>query len=539
MRTCPAGSSAARSRQLCAPFLARFAPGGTGADPDVRRAPRRSRRRCRGRRSRSSRRRTCAPPRPARRTAGRGSVRAPAPRSVSHRDLRLDRLTHGRDPSASPRVAQSVEQSVALGRHDVQNRLTLRRSKMAVTQPELRLARDGGTPARTGPERPMFPGGMEVGDEELEALERVIRSKNLFRYYGVGEGPHEVATFEREFAEHMGAERALCVNAGSSALICGLIGGGVGPGDEVIVPAYTWNATANAVLASGALPVLAEVDESLTLDPANAEAKISPRTKAILPVHMRGNAADMGALVALAERHGLALVEDVCQAAGASFEGRRLGTFGDAGAFSLQFNKIITTGEGGAMITSRRDVYELAIDVHDCAGPVRQGGGPPRFPGWNFRASELVGAIARVQLGRLDGLLERMRANHARLAEHVAALPGLQLRRSNDDGGDAGIALIAFAESASLAREAVDALQAEGVLATRIYSRDVVDLHIYPYWKPVLDAIAAAGAPAPDCPRTLDLLERTVHVDVSPLCDDRDLDEISLAFTKVATQVLA
>src|SRR2546428_5633838 len=165
---------------------------------------------------------------------------------------------------------------------------------MAVTQPELRLARDGGTPARTGPERPMFPGGMEVGDEELEALERVIRGKNLFRYYGVGEGPQEVAAFEQEFAAHFGASHALCLNAGSSALVCGLIGAGVGPGDEVIVPAYTWNATPNAVLAAGALPVLVEVDESLTLDPGDAERKLTARTKPILPVHMRGAPADMG-----------------------------------------------------------------------------------------------------------------------------------------------------------------------------------------------------------------------------------------------------
>src|SRR5207247_7181922 len=168
----------------------------------------------------------------------------------------------------------------------------------------------------------------------------------------------------------------------------------------------------NAVLATGALPVLAEVDESLTLDPADIERKLTPRTKAILAVHMRGAPADMRALTALAEQHGLVLVEDVCQSAGASFEGRRLGSFGDAGAFSLQFNKIITTGEGGVMVTDRDDVYELAIDVHDCAGSVRRGAGLPRFPGWNFRVSELIGAVARVQLGRLDGLLDRMRANH-------------------------------------------------------------------------------------------------------------------------------
>src|SRR6266487_389771 len=385
-------------------------------------------------------------------------------------------------------------------------------------QSDLTLARDGGTPARTRPEAPMFPGGMEVGRGELEALSRVIESKNLFRYYGVGDGPDEVVSFEREFAEHMGVKHALCVNAGSSALICALIGAGVVEGDEVIVPAYTWNATPNAVLASRALPVLAEVDESLTLDPADVERKITPRMRAILPVHMRGAPAAMDELVAIAKKHELVLIEDVCQAAGATYRGRRLGTFGDAGAFSLQFNKIITTGEGGVMITDRDDLYELAIDVHDCAGSVRRDAGLPRFPGWNFRASELIGAVARVQLTRLDGLLERMRANHAQLSEEVAALPGLTLRSPNDEGGDAGIALIAFTQSAALAREATAALQAEGVLATQIYSPDVIDLHVYPYWQPVLDAISSAGEPLPDCPRTLDLLGRTVHVDVSPLC---------------------
>ena len=397
----------------------------------------------------------------------------------------------------------------------------------------MRLARDGGLPARTRPEHPMFPGGMEVGDEELAALERVVRSRNLFRYYGVGDGPDEVAAFEREFAELFGARHALCVNAGSSALICGLIGAGVGAGDEVIVPAYTWNATPNAVIATGALPVLAEIDGSLTLDPADVEARVTPRTRAILPVHMRGAPADMGALTALAQERGLVLVEDVCQAAGASFEGRRLGTFGDAGAFSLQFNKIITTGEGGVLITDRDDLYDLAIDVHDCAGPVRRGEGLPRFPGWNFRASELTGAVARVQLRRLDGLLERMRAAHRRLAAHASGLPGLTLRGATDDDGDAGIALIAFAETAPLARVAVEALQAEGVAAMQIYSPDVVDLHVYPYWKPILERI-----PPPHCPRTLDLLERAIHLDLSPLNDEQDLAEIELALTKVATQVL-
>jgi 8-amino-3,8-dideoxy-alpha-D-manno-octulosonate transaminase len=400
---------------------------------------------------------------------------------------------------------------------------------------DLKLARDGGTPARTRPEAPMFPGGMEVGAEELEALRRVIETKNVFRYYGVGDGPNEVASFEREFADIMGSRHALLVNAGSSALICALIGAGIGEGDEVIVPAYTWNATPNAVLAARATPVLAEVDESLTLDPDDVERRITTRTRAILPVHMRGAPAAMDTLSEIAAKHGLVLVEDVCQAAGASFQGRRLGTFGDAGAFSFQFNKIITTGEGGVLITDRDDLYDLALDVHDCANSVRRGVGLPKFAGYNFRASELAGAMARVQLTRLEDLLVRMRANHARLIEQVAGLPGLTLRRGNDEDGDAGIALIAFTEDARRARDAVDALQAEGVLAMQIYSPDVPDLHVYPYWAPVLAALDEA----PDCPRTLDLLERSIHVDISPICDEQDLDEIAFAFEKVAKQVLA
>ena len=385
----------------------------------------------------------------------------------------------------------------------------------------------------------MFPGGMELGEEEAEAAARVIRSHNVFRYYGVGDGPHEVETFEREFAAHFGTKHALCLNAGSSALICGLIGAGVGPGDEVIIPAYTWNATANAVVAARAVPVLAEVDASLTLDPEDVRRRITARTKAVLPVHMRGAPADMNALTAIASEYGLALIEDVCQAAGASFQGGRLGTFGDAGAFSLQFNKIITTGEGGVLITNREDLYDLAIDVHDCAGSVRRGMGLPRFAGWNFRASEIQAAVARVQLTRLDGLLQRMRAKQAYLAERVSQLPGLTLRRANDPAGDAGICLVAFADNGALAAEAVAALKLEGVEAMRIYDPEMPDLHVYPYWRPIFEALADAGLPAPECPQTLALLERTIHIDVSPLNDEQDLDEIAFAFEKVARVILA
>ncbi len=389
-----------------------------------------------------------------------------------------------------------------------------------------RIITPGSAPADNSIVPPMFPGGMLVDEREADALAAVIARKCLFRYYGPGEGPREVKSFEEEWCQAFGAPFALCVNAGSSAIICALIALGATAGTEVIVPAYTWNATANAVLAAGSIPVLAEVDDSLTLDPADVDAKITSRTRAILPVHMRGGGSNMDALMSIAKRHGLVVIEDACQAAGATYNGRRLGTIGDAGAYSLQFNKIITTGEGGMFVCHDEEAYFTAIDVHDCAGSLRRAGELPRFAGYNFRASELTGAVGRIQLSRLDGILAQMRDSHARIAARVSQLPGLTLRRSNDPAGDAGIAVIAFAESPEIARTICAAITAAGVPAAPIYRSDTADLHVYPFWKPVLDAIAAVGAPAPHCPRTLELLERTIHLDVPPGLTDAQVELI-------------
>ncbi|HEU5088941.1 MAG TPA: aminotransferase class I/II-fold pyridoxal phosphate-dependent enzyme, partial [Roseiflexaceae bacterium] len=189
-----------------------------------------------------------------------------------------------------------------------------------------RLAIDGGTPARQRRDPSMYPGGNAIGAEEEQAVIEVIRSKRLFRYYGPNPGPSRAAELEQAFAAHMGASHAVAVTSGTAALMCALMGVGVGPGDEVIVPAYTWIASASAVAMVGAIPILAEVDESLTLDPEDAERKITRRTRAILPVHMRGAPARMDALLDVAARHGLRVIEDAAQANGGSFQGRRLGS---------------------------------------------------------------------------------------------------------------------------------------------------------------------------------------------------------------------
>jgi 8-amino-3,8-dideoxy-alpha-D-manno-octulosonate transaminase len=398
-------------------------------------------------------------------------------------------------------------------------------------------------PIKQRPNPPMYPGGMEIGPEEEAAVLEVLRSKRLFRYYGPNPGPSKVAELEAAFAAHMGAARAVAVTSGTAALICGLQGIGVGPGDEVIVPAYTWIASAAAVAAVGGIPVLAEVDETLTLDPADVARKITPYTKAIMPVHMRGAPCRLDELIALARGHGLKVIEDVAQADGASYRGRRLGTLGDVGCFSLQFNKIITAGEGGMVITNDETVWKRALMFHDVVGGLRN-----NFPademlwGINFRMPELLAAVALVQLGRLEGLLAAMRARKRMLKAGLEPLirgKGLAFREIVDADGEAAIALIFFMPTAGDAQRTVEALRAENIAASVLYRPDRPDYHIYAHWTPLLEqrTWTAAGGPwrwaqreiryrTDECPRTLDLLGRAVHLDISPLLTNEDIEEM-------------
>ncbi len=413
-----------------------------------------------------------------------------------------------------------------------------------------RLAIEGGEPAVTNPLPPMYPGGMRIGAEEEQLVLEVLRSKRLFRYYGPFPGPSKAEAFERAFAAHMGAAHALAVTSGSAALMCAMAALGVGPGDEVIVPAYTWIATASAAVALGAIPVIAEVDESLTLDPADVEARITPHTRAIAAVHMRGAPCRMDALADIARRRGVALIEDVAQAAGASFQGKRLGTFGDASAFSLQFNKIMTSGEGGVMMTGSRAIYTRAVMYHDVIGGQRNNVPADEIlPGVNFRMSELQAAVALAQLGKLDGVLADMRRNRASIVAGIgdaARSAGVEFRRLHDPEGDAALALVLLLPSAERARWAVDALRAEGLGAMLLYRPDVVDYHVYCHWAPIMNkrTWSEQGGPwrwaARDiaytydmCPRSLDVLGRALHIDVSPDLSATQTAQVTEALNKV------
>ncbi len=403
----------------------------------------------------------------------------------------------------------------------------------ARTAPADRLAIDGGTPTKR-PSPPMFPGASLMNEEEVEAALRVARSRRLFRFYGLGEGQSQAAALEKAFAAEVATPHALAVNSGTSALCTALAAAGVGPGDEVVVPAYTWVATAMSVAMVGGTPVLAEVDDSLTLDPQDLPRRITPRTKAVIPVHMRGTPADMQPIADICRARGLTLIEDVAQADGGAYRGRRLGAWGDLGCFSLQYSKLLTSGEGGVVTTADRRLYERAMIFHDASGTGgRDGFTEPPFLGFNFRMPELTAAVALAQLGKLHDLLARLRRSAEAIREGLADL-GLPLRRLPDPAGDCGICVVFFLPDPARKPAVLKALRAENIGCASLWDPGSRDPHVYTGWEALLRRRAHYGqwqpAAAPDtltpdaCPQTLHWLQRAVHIDVHPLFTDEDVE---------------
>jgi dTDP-4-amino-4,6-dideoxygalactose transaminase len=425
---------------------------------------------------------------------------------------------------------------------------------MSINAQADKLAIHGGKPAKSKPAPPMFPGGNLIDAEEEKEVLEVLRTRRLFRYYGPVEGPSKVDQLEEEFARHTGTRRALAVTSGTAALICALHGIGIGPGDEVIVPAYTWIASAAAILACGGIPVVAEIDESLTLDPKDAEAKITPYTKAIMPVHMRGTPSQMDEIMDVARRHNLKVVEDSAQADGASYKGRRTGSIGDVGCFSLQFNKILTSGEGGMVITNDEEVWKRALMFHDVVGGQRN-----HFTwdetlwGINFRMPELLGAVMLVQLRRLEGLLTAMRERKRMLLEgikDVSQKKGVVFQQVPDPAGDASVAAILLMPERESALRTAEALRAENIGAGVLYHPDRVDYHIYAHWVPIMAqrGWSAEGSPWQTakreitytkdmCQRSLDLLGRAIHLDVNPLESNSEIEETIEGLNRVIDAV--
>jgi 8-amino-3,8-dideoxy-alpha-D-manno-octulosonate transaminase len=421
------------------------------------------------------------------------------------------------------------------------------------------LAINGGPKAKTTENLPMFPGGLEIGQEEKKEVMEVLDNKYLFRYYGPKESPSKVKALEEQYAKLIGRKHGLAMNSCTSTLISALVAAGVGPGDEVIVPSYTFFATCAAVVAARAIPIVAEVDGSLTMDPADFEKKITSRTKAVIPVHMRGMPAKIDRIVEIARRHKVIVIEDVAQANGGTFKGKPLGSFGDVGCFSLQFHKIITSGEGGVLVTDSDLLYTRAQAYHDVAACWRKDRfAPPEFEGEiffgvNFRMSELTGAVALAQFRKLDSILSRMRRNKKLIKDAIKDVKGLQMREVTDAAGDTAICLVYYLPQASQVEGFVKALHAEGVEAGGIYNKGVPDWHMYPHWKMLIDKMmptkkgcpfncAQAGAvpdyKPDDCPRTMEWLGRSVHMDIPPQMTEKDCAQVAEGIRKVASVLL-
>ncbi|MEY2567500.1 MAG: hypothetical protein QOE35_2029 [Actinomycetota bacterium] len=416
------------------------------------------------------------------------------------------------------------------------------------------LAVDGGTPVRPTM-LPYGKGAALLDADETAAAIGVLESRSLFRYYG----PNllgRTAAFEHALATTLGAEHAVATSSGTAALRTALAALGIGCGDEVIVPAYTFIATVNAVVIAGAVPVFAEVDASLGLDADDVATKVSPRTAAVIPVHIENVACDLDALLAVTKRHGLAVLEDAAQSMGATFRGKALGTFGDMGAFSLQLEKNVTSGEGGAVVSDDERLYLRAARYQDQGGQffTSHGGGrgaelADPFVGENLRMTELAAAIAGVQLDRLPHILAALRANKTRILELLGTVAGLERRHRPDPEGDGGSSITWFVPSAEIAERFVNALLAEGVPSTRMYGGQPV------YATPaILERRTASGKGGPwhcaehpcaveyrtgMCPRTEDLAARAVTVGVGVAYDQRDCADAAAAIAKVASHLLA
>lgn len=355
-----------------------------------------------------------------------------------------------------------------------------------------------------------------VGFSEWLTLTRVIARGQLLRYRGGEQG--FTTRFENKLTEQLGVKHALTVNSGTSALICSLAAAGIGPGDEVLVPAYTWVSTAIAPLAVGAVPILVDVDESLTMDPHDIKRKITPFTRAILPVHMLNLVCDMDAITEIAKQSNLKVIEDACQAVGLTYKGRRVGTIGEVGAFSFNQFKNLNSGEGGAVLTNDDRIFTRARMYHDVGSYTREQpfeSNEAVFIGVNNRVSELTGAVLYAQLPKLDPLLGRLRRRHVMMTKYFSETDKLRISPHNDPQNAVGLTVI------------FERPEEAKVFATQRGVERLIDTgrHVYTNWQPVMTQRSFHDRMNPwkwanrdivytedMCQRTLDILSRTCRV---------------------------
>ena len=322
-----------------------------------------------------------------------------------------------------------------------------------------------------------MPGYELWGAEERKELQDVLDNGILMRYGfdGSRNGIWKSKELENEICKRFGCQYSQLVSSGTAALTTAMNAMGIGYGDEVITPSFTFVASFEAIISVGAIPVLVDVDDTLTLNPQAVRNAITPKTKCIMPVHMCGSMADLGALQDICKEHNLLLLEDACQSIGGSYKGKQLGSIGDMGTFSFDFVKTMTCGEGGVVMTNRRDLYMnsdgFSDHGHDHQGADRGADLHP-FIGYNFRISELHAAVGLAQIKKLDKVLDLQKRNHVQLKNIISKVPEISFRRVPDPEGDSKTFLSWFLPSEEITRAVMLELKAQNSAGGHFYWYD-------------------------------------------------------------------
>ena len=394
-------------------------------------------------------------------------------------------------------------------------------------------------------------GAEMIGKEEIQEVLEVLETGILIRYNFDQErkGVFKCREFEEAFARYCGAKYALGVTSGSSALKVALTAMDVGPGDEVIVPAFTFLATYEAVLEVGAIPVMADIDSSLGLDPDDIPKKITPLTKAVIPVHMCGAPVRIDRIMAVARKHNLLVLEDNAQGCGASFQGKKLGAFGDMGIFSFDYVKTVTTGEGGMVITDNKELADRADWYHDhghdhkAAGRALDG---RTTLGFNYRMNEIQGALGLAQLRKLDYIVAEQRKNKESIKEALRPVKGVKFRDIPDPDGDTATFLAFNLPTETATKAFQKALSAQGIDTVRYKDNK---WHYVPNWEHFLARATANSKKYPfndptykgkvdyrreNIPQAEDILGRTLVMGIQVKMPEEKIAGIKKGIEKAA-----
>jgi len=394
-----------------------------------------------------------------------------------------------------------------------------------------------------------------IGQEEIKEVVEILETGVLMRYGfdAQRKGMFKVREFEEAFAKYCGTNYALGVTSGSAALKVALTALDIGPGDDVLVPAFTFLATYEAVMEVGAIPIMVDIDETLNLDPKEIAKKKTPYTKAVIPVHMCGSAACIDTILEEARKHKLLVLEDNAQGCGANFKGKKLGSFGDMGCFSFDYVKTVTTGEGGMVITNNKDLYHRAEWYHDHGHDhnpkVSRALEGRTILGFNYRMNELQGALGLAQLRKLDYICSEQRKNKKIIKDALAQVPGVQFRKLPDPEGDSATFLAFNLPEEGVALKYQKLLAAEGV-DTVCYKNNL--WHYVPNWEHFLARSTAISKKYPftdpsykgkieysraSIPYAEDILGRTLVIQIMVKMGQEKLDSIRKAIGKAAKKM--